>query len=125
MRIYTSYFGKLNTIPTGAITPIAICGKSPEWYKGLEYKILAPKYKFFQEWKQNQDNDFYIEHFDNEVLAPLSAAAVYEDLEKLSNGNDCVLLCYEKTGDFCHRHLVAKWLETNLNIKVVEWGIFK
>jgi uncharacterized protein (DUF488 family) len=21
-----------------------------------------------------------------------------------------VLLCYEKSGDFCHRHLVAEWL---------------
>lgn len=22
----------------------------------------------------------------------------------------CILLCYEKTGDFCHRHLLAEWL---------------
>ncbi len=125
MRIYTSYFGKLNTIPIGAITPIAICGKVPEWYTGIHYKKLAPKYKFFQECKQNQDNDFYIQHFNDEVLASINAAAVYDELENLSNGNDCVLLCYEKSEDFCHRHLVADWLETNLNIKVVEWETFK
>ena len=33
---------------------------------------------------------------------------------------DVVLLCYEKPPQFCHRHLVAKWLEKELNIKVEE-----
>ena len=121
MLIYTSYFGNLKNIPKD-ITPIAICGKSPDWYDGIEYKKLAPKYKFFQEWKKTGDNDYYIEHFNIEVLAPLSAAAVYEELEGLCNGKACVLICYEKPDNFCHRHLVADWLETNLNIYTIkEW----
>lgn len=28
-------------------------------------------------------------------------------------GEDAVLLCYEKPGDFCHRHLVSQWLNEN------------
>ena len=51
----------------------------------------------------------------------LNAESVYRDLEKLSNGDDCVLLCYEKSGDFCHRHLVANWLSDNLGIEVKEY----
>lgn len=110
--IYTSYFAKLSKLPDNII-PIAICGKSPEWYKGLEYKKLAPKWSFFSEWKKNHDNVFYIEHFDKEVLNVLNATTVVNDLYKLANASsdqDIVLICYEKPSDFCHRHLVADWL---------------
>lgn len=31
-----------------------------------------------------------------------------------------VLLCYEKPGDFCHRHILAKWLRKNYGVKVEE-----
>lgn len=26
-------------------------------------------------------------------------------------GKEVVFLCYERTGDFCHRHILAKWIE--------------
>ena len=123
MLIYTSYFAKLNKIPKDLI-PISICGKAPEWYDGVEYKKLAPKWKFFQEWKENQDNDFYIEHFNKEVLSNLNQASVYNELEQIvKDANGCVLICYEKPEEFCHRHLVADWLEVGLNIKVKELKI--
>ena len=56
--LYTSYFAKLKSLPENII-PISICGKAPDWYKGLQYKKLAPKYDFFMEWKKNHDNDYY------------------------------------------------------------------
>lgn len=122
MKIYTSYFAKMKKIPEN-IVKISICGKAPEWYDGIQYKKLAPKYKFFMEWKENKDNNFYIEHFNSEVLDTLNAQDVFNKLEELSQGRDCVLLCYEKPGDFCHRHLVADWLSEKLNIEVVELDV--
>lgn len=122
MKIYTSYFAKLKNIPEG-IVKISICGKAPDWYTGLQYKKVAPKYGFFMEWKQNHDNNFYIEHFNKEVLDVLDPQEVYNSLEKLSEGKDCVLICYEKPGDFCHRHLVADWLSDKLGIDVVELDV--
>ena len=109
MKIYTSYFAKLKKLPKN-IVPISICGKAPDWYKGIQYKVLAPKYGFFMEWKQNHDNEFYIEHFKSEVLDLLDADEVVERLSQLSEGKDIALICYEKPSDFCHRHLVAEWL---------------
>ena len=50
--IYTSYFAKLDSLPNN-IVPISICGKAPDWYKGLQYKKLAPKWNFFKIWKEN------------------------------------------------------------------------
>lgn len=113
--IYTSYFAKLSKLPSN-ITPIAICGKSPEWYKGIQYKKLAPKWSFFSVWKQTHDNEYYIKHFNEEVLNTLNVETVIKELYSLANKNqdeDIVLICYEKPGDFCHRHLVADWLTSH------------
>lgn len=135
--IYTSYFGNLKNLNDNYI-PISICGKAPYWfYQGRKYKNLAPKYKFFMEWKENKDNDFYIQHFKEEILDTLNINKVlYDlycsipdvkrlilDLECDEDGNQInwyeskiihiVLICYEKPEDFCHRHLVADWFNEN------------
>lgn len=120
MKIYTSYFAKSKNIPEDIIK-ISIAGKAPIGYQGIEYKKLAPKYGFFMKWKETQDNNFYIEHFNSEVLDTLNAAQVYSELEQLSKAKDCVLLCYEKPSNFCHRHLVANWFKEKLNISVEEY----
>lgn len=122
--MYTSYFAKLKKLPED-IVPISICGKAPDWYTGLQYKKLAPKYKFFMEWKQNHDNDFYIEHFQNEVLDKLDVQTVYNELCNLAENqnktlSDIALICYEKPSDFCHRHLVADWFNKSI-IMCNEW----
>ena len=124
--IYTSYFAKLRSLPDNII-PISICGKAPEWYKGLQYKKVAPKYEFFMKWKQNHDNDYYIKCFNEQVLSTLNVTSVVEDLKRLANvtdleNNDIALICYEKPTDFCHRHLVAEWLKEN-GIACEEWSM--
>jgi hypothetical protein len=122
--IYTTNFASLRKLSSDII-PISICGKAPEWYKGIQYKKLAPKYNFFMEWKQNHDNQFYIEHFQKEVLNTLFVHHSYLELNKLSDGKDFALVCYESKPSedmtfediiesdkyFCHRHLVAKWFK--------------
>ena len=107
--IYTSYFAKLKSLPK-TVQPISICGKAPDWYGGLQYKKLAPKYDFFKVWRETHDNNYYIKCFDQQVLSKLDAFDVVTELYKLSCGKDFALICYEKPDDFCHRHLVAEWL---------------
>lgn len=115
--IYTSYFTQLKNLPSNII-PISICGKAPDWYKGLQYKKLAPKYDFFQEWKKNHDNDYYIKCYREQVLDKLTPVGVITDLSNMVYSfnigeTDIALICYEKPSDFCHRHLVADWLSEN------------
>lgn len=131
--IYTSYFAKLKSLPDNII-PISICGKAPDWYKGLQYKKLAPKYDFFMKWKENHDNDYYIKCFNEQVLDKLNAEQVVKELDNLLlnqtitidyNGDlkevpRIALICYEKPSDFCHRHLVADWLNKN-GFECEEW----
>lgn len=113
--IYTSYFAKLKSLPKN-VHPISICGKAPDWYKGKQYKKLAPKYDFFMKWKETHDNDYYIKCYKEQVLDKLNVEDVIYDLVGILDVNediDIVLLCYEKPTDFCHRHLVADWLNKN------------
>lgn len=132
--IYTSYFAKLKSLPDNII-PVSICGKAPDWYKGLQYRKLAPKYDFFMKWKENHDNDYYVEHFQAEVLDNLSIVKTLHEIHlflpydirtKITSSvwsNDdwhIALICYEKPSDFCHRHLVADWLNSN-GIACKEW----
>ena len=124
MMIYTSYFAKLKSLPDN-IVPISICGKAPDWYKGLQYKKLAPKYDFFMKWEENHDNDYYIKCFNTQVLDTLKSEVVVAELSKMagnSNNNfeHICLICYEKPSDFCHRHLVADWLNEE-GFKCEEW----
>lgn len=112
MKLVTSYFANIKNIPDD-YELISICGKAPDWYTGLQYKKLAPKLAFFLEWKQNKDNDFYIRHFNDEVLSKLNAIEIYNTLFSKTNKDKICLLCYEQPGDFCHRHLVADWFNSH------------
>lgn len=110
--IYTTYFANLRHLPK-EITPIAICGKEPNFYKGLCYKKLAPKWSFFIKWKETHDNDYYITEFNRLVLDNLDAESVVKELLDMADTKDIALVCYEKPDDFCHRHMVVDWLNIN------------
>ena len=45
-------------------------------------------------------------------------------IELSNNAENIILLCYEKSTDFCHRHLVANWINENntLRINIKEWS---
>jgi uncharacterized protein YeaO (DUF488 family) len=117
--IYITYFAKLRNLPSHII-PVSICAKAPEWYTGIQYKKLAPTYEILMKYKKDHDKDSYIEHFQKEVLDKLNSSQVVLDLlglvgnfKGLNYYPDIALVCYEKPTDFCHRHLVADWLNVN------------
>lgn len=126
--MYTGYFAKLKEYKQAGLIPISISGKAPEWYDGLEYKKLAPKWSFFSEWKYGShkgDNEYYISQFDTKVLKETSVENVLKDLADLSGGelDNVILLCYEKPDDFCHRHLVANWINEQKGENfITEWS---
>lgn len=132
--LYTTYFAQLKYLPEN-IYPVSICGKAPSWYKGKQYRVLAPSYDIFVEWRETHDNDRYTERFESEVLDGLHPIIVLNELHtKLpyrvrsrmacpfyeSDVQHIALLCYERPQDFCHRHLVAQWFRDH-GIECKEW----
>lgn len=121
MKIWTTYYANLKKLP-GYILPVSIAGWALKGWDGEEYKKVAPKKSWFWEYKKTGDQEFYVTKYYETVLSGLSKESVVKDLENiLSRHPECTeiaLVCYERPEDFCHRHILAAWLE-NYNIK--EW----
>ena len=114
----------LKSLPNHII-PISICAKAPNWYKGLQYKKLAPTYDILMKYKQDNNKENYIKNFYEQILNKLNANKVVFDLgalayEETFYPSDICLVCYENSSDFCHRHLVSEWLNQH-GFKCKEW----
>ena len=90
-------------------------------FNGDYYLKLAPKLSFWIQWHNNIDilseqenNDYYILKYYEMVLSHLNPLEVYNEL------NNRIACCYEDPLEFCHRHIYAAWLETELEIVVPE-----
>jgi uncharacterized protein (DUF488 family) len=115
MQIFTSYFGNLKDLIKANLHPIGIAISQPKWYKGTNFKNLAPKYEMI-----NWPEDRYTPEF-KKILLNQNAKLVFDQMRSFSGGKDVVLLCYEMPGQFCHRRLVAEWFEKELGIEVKEF----
>ena len=92
-----------------------------ENYTGKCYPSLAPKKNFLNIWHSHigykteyQNNLYYTEQYYLQVLRNIDPEEI---INLLYNS---VLLCYEDNKQFCHRHIVAAWLELSLGIEINE-----
>lgn len=108
--IKTSYFAKSGTRKNA----VSIARSAPPYFKGQVVSYLAPPYYLLKKYKIDHDEKYYEFEYINRVLNHLDPMKVFKELEGK------LLLCWEKSGIFCHRHIVARWLETYLNIYVEE-----
>ena len=97
---------------------VAICLYPPIDWTGLRFPALAPDAQVFYSIKRGEiTKEQYSQQYKDNVLAELDPKFIYKLFERN------VLLCWEDPGEFCHRRLVAEWLEQNLGIEVPEWNI--
>jgi len=96
---------------------VAICVYPPNNWTGPRFLPLEPSRDMFFNVKQGRiTREEYIKQY-NEQLEKLDAKEVYEVLK------NNVLLCWENSGAFCHRILVAQWIKDKLGIEVPEWNV--
>ena len=108
--IYTSYFSSKKYNKENGIS----ISRYVAFWEGKSYPLLYPSAGLLKWWKslpkEIQENKYYqnqyYEAYFKETLSQLNPHTVAAELE------DKVLLCYEKSTDFCHRHLVAAWLRS-------------
>ena len=88
-------------------------------FKGKAISELAPKRNFWEKWHNNigkiseeENTKYYIKEYYDKVLSKVNI----EDL--LKHEKDPVLLCYERGQEFCHRHVLAEYIEMVYGIKV-------
>jgi hypothetical protein len=90
-----------------------------------------PGYKIFKAlapgpWFNSVSRERYIELYNEEVLRLLDPTDIWERLHKLAGGAEPHLMCWEKpplddVKNWCHRRMVATWLEEKLGVSVPEF----
>lgn len=113
-KLYTSYYARSGTHPDA----IAISAKAPPFYKGKFYSPLAPTWDLLRAYKSGQiDDRGYTEWYLRLLIQErkLTPQKVVDDLK-----DGTIMLCYEGPGKFCHRHIVAEWIESGTDLKVIE-----
>lgn len=126
MKIRTGYFGGMkkeryqNSVSISRSVPKDIKGHIPEM------QDLAPSWETLNGYKNGKiDADGYTESFYRDLMKSGYAADTrifgmkekiarlnaLEALKTIAGDSDTVtLLCWEKPGDLCHRHVIREWL---------------
>lgn len=117
MKIYTSYFGNSRKLSMANVMQIGIAIWKPKFFNGpCMYNLAPTKYML----SDNCSREEYIRLY-KQILAKLNAQDVFRQIERISKGQDVAICCYEKPGDFCHRHLFAEWFTKETGIEVKEF----
>ena len=123
MKIYTSYYGNMRNLDKAGILPVSISLGIPKWFKGTRLSYLAPTKKMLD---PKIPEDQYVKMY-KEILGKVSISTLREDISIITRRQDIdiALLCWEKPGDFCHRHLFAEWMKEQTGYEIEEFGIKK
>jgi hypothetical protein len=107
--MYTSYFAKYK-----GKDGISIALSSPKWFSCPSYPDLFPYWEIINKYKSDSNENYYTDRYILNVLDKLDPEKVLYDLKGK------VMLCWEKSGTFCHRRIVANWIQTNTGMYVPE-----
>ncbi len=120
---------------SGNLVSITGDGGNAWGFYGPAYKKMSPRLYLWQYYDQNPDNlseeeliDWYIEEFYNLRLKGLDVNELLNTLKE-KFGEDIILLCHELPGPiinkehFCHRRLLADWIELETGIIIPEVSI--
>lgn len=104
--IYTSYFAMAHKIKDkDKLLSISLW---PPKYIHIQWMPdLAPTREILFRYKEDLDEEAYTKAYRAQVLDKLNV----DKLAAYLQGR--ILLCYERPEAFCHRHIVAQWLNEN------------
>lgn len=123
--IYTSYYANIRNLPKDS-TLVSISRGIPKYIQNIDHHFLtyAPSSKLLKDYKyKNLSEKEYIQRYYKETLNELEPYLVYSFLLSLIEQGPLMLLCYEKPGDFCHRHIYSNWLNTHIRgCNIQEWS---
>lgn len=124
MSISTGYFSYTKKYNEMGYLPISIARVTPKWFNGAICKDLAPSYDLLSRYKcaTVSEEDYKFEYYK---MLDLITDEVFDKLLLKFDSVNAVLLCYEKSEVFCHRHLLAKYVKNRFNIIITEVELIK
>ena len=126
MKIYTGYFAYTKKYIEQGLFTISIARYNPKWYEGYSEPYLAPSVDLLRRYKsglvtEKEFEEEYIRDLDNYILHFL----LMNYPQAFKPKTEIIFLCYEKPTDFCHRHILAKYITENYNYEVTEYDIHR
>lgn len=107
MNIFTSYYSAARTLSEADYLLVSISRRSPKNWAGVQCKDFAPSSRLLSQYHRGMSEAEYSDSYRQEIDELSDFYSVFVRLAKLAKGRDIVLLCYEKKGDFCHRHILS------------------
>lgn len=115
----TSYFAKYSRLPQeekDKYLPIAISTSVPKWFTECYDHIieLAPPQHLVYKLKNGmvEISEFAVEYIEMlKQWVKLDICIQYLEFLEETYGKEVVLLCYEKSDDFCHRQLLVNYIK--------------
>ena len=118
--IYTSYYS--NYKKYSGFYRISISRKTPNDAADISLKFLAPDSSLLCGYKNGNIGE---EEYARRYLSSLEELHDNGTLDKfahylINHSMDVVLLCYERPDKFCHRHLLADYLNKQYGLEIKE-----
>ena len=123
---HTGYFSKIQKYEECGLVPIGIAARLPEGLRNIHHMPeLGPSWSIFSEYQKTHDTEVYTRRFTEEILGKLNPDQIMTNILLFVKGTNKlpILLCYENPNAFCHRHIVAKWLNTHFDFNGTEFII--
>jgi hypothetical protein len=108
--ILTSNFKIAGHLPQAVAISLGV----PRGWRGARCTVLAPPRPLIK----IMDPETFIPLYKAQVLDKLDPHKIIEDL----GGDNFILLCWEDPGVFCHRRVVAAWMQKEAGVILEEFN---
>ena len=118
--IYTGYYSKIKEYADSGLTLLSISRTKPEFAKScIDIPQLFPSDKILWDHKKGKIDDM---EYTSKYLAQLDGIGIDRIIKTIQIfGDDVVLLCWESPEKFCHRHILANYINRNSDLVVEEF----
>ena len=119
--IYTGYYSKIKEYVDSGLALLSISRTKPEFAKScIDIPQLFPSNKILWDYKKGKIDEM---EYTSKYLNQLNELGVDRIIKMIQIfGDNVVLLCWESPEKFCHRHILADYINKNSNINVEEFG---
>ena len=119
--IYTGYYSKIKEYADSGLILLSISRTKPEFAKScIDIPQLFPSNKILWDYKKGKIDEM---EYTSKYLDQLNELGVDRIIKMIQIfGDNVVLLCWESPEKFCHRHILADYINKNSNINVEEFG---
>ena len=121
IQIFTSSFKRARRLDSSEFFVVSISRFPPKWFKGYCCFDFAPSVQLLHDYHEGLSDFDYSRRYRRQVLDRVDVHKVFEGLAVLAGGRDIVLCCFEDAFQFCHRRLLARFVQERFHYSIEEY----